>query len=451
MPGSGPGCADRANPDDPEDCQDKNTLVAAWGTETNVYDHIGGARDLEIYFTRTTDKAASFEPVVIVPGRGENSRYESQLRPTPAGNVVYAVWGEQDSSTGADRAMFAKAIAMRNEPPVAVIAGPASMYVGDLVELDGSGSHDPEDDALSYRWTMEVPPGSSALLDDPAALAPSFVADVEGTYRLVLVVNDGQLDSSPAAAEAIAESDDPPVAEAGPDRTVEVGTRVTLDGRRSSDPEDAALTCVWTLSVPAGSRAVLSDPQAETPSFTADVTGLYQATLVVDDGSLQSAPDTVLIDVVPLGADLGVSLSVADPRVRTKRKFALDITLTDAGPGEAHNVQISVTLPPSLTVVGSELCSPVADGLSCTIPRMGAGSSGKASVTLYAEAEGSATVVASISSDMTDPEPANNLTSISFDVTANDGSGGSGSAGLPELLALGLWWLAFTGRTPRRA
>ena len=62
-----------------------------------------------------------------MPGRGENSRYESQLRPTPAGNVVYAVWGEQDASTGADRAMFAKAIAMRNEPPVASSSRPNSV------------------------------------------------------------------------------------------------------------------------------------------------------------------------------------------------------------------------------------------------------------------------------------------------------------------------------------
>ena len=453
MPGSGPGCADRANPENPEDCQDKNTLVAAWGTETNVYDHIGGARDLEIYFTRTTDKAASFEPVVNVPGRGDNSRYESQLRPTPAGNVVYAVWGEQDSSSGAVRAMFAKAIAMRNEPPVAVIADPAPASVGEIVELDGSDSHDPEGDALSFHWTLDAPPGSEAVLSDPAAITPSFVADVEGVYRVVLVVNDGQLESSPATAAPSAEFDDPPVAEAGPDRTVEVGTRVTLDGRRSSDPEDAALTCVWTLSVPAGSRAKLSDTQAETPRFTADVTGIYTATLVVDDGANRSAPDTVSINAVPLGADLSISLSVADVEVRTKRKFSLDIGVTDAGPGEAHNVQISVTLPASLTAVGSDLCEPMAGGLSCTIPQMGAGSSGKASVTLYAETEGTKTITASLSSDMTDPDPANNLASVSLDITAGDsgdGDGGIGAMGWLDLVALSLGGLALVRKNPRR-
>jgi len=357
MPGSGPGCADPASPADPEDCQHKGTLVAAWGTETNVYDHIGGAQDLEIYFTRTTDKAASFEPVVVVPDRGDNSRFESQLRTTPAGNVVYAVWGERDASGSAIRAMFAKAIAMSNEPPVARITDPAPANVGQIVRLDGRGS---------------------------------------------------------------------------------------------SDPEDAALTCIWTLSVPPGSRAVLSDPQAATPSFTADIAGVYTATLVVDDGVHQSGPDAVSINAVPLGADLGISLSVADLEVRTKRRFSLDITVTDAGPGEAHNVQIGVTLPANVSAIGSDLCAPAAGGLSCTIPQMGAGSSGKVSVTLYAETEGAATIAASLSSDMTDPDPANNLTSISLDVTAGDGGGGSGSIGLLELLALGIGSLSLLGKTPRR-
>ncbi len=445
MPGSGPGCADPANPADPAQCQDKGTLVAAWGTETNVYDHVGGARDLEIYFTRTTDKAASFEPVVVVPDRGDNSRFESQLRPTPAGNVVYAVWGEQDASSPARRAMFATAIAKTNEAPVARIAEPELTGVGELVKLDGSGSFDPEGDALSYLWTVEGPPGSRAVLSDPSTVSPGFIADIEGPYRVMLVVNDGQLDSAPTTVVPIAQVNDPPVADAGADRSIEVGTRVTLDGSLSRDPEDTVLTCFWHLATPAGSLAALSDPRAAKPSFTADVAGAYTATLVVDDGVNESAPDTVRIDVVPLAADIGINLGTPVANIRAKRRFTLDLNVTDLGPGEAENIQINVVLPASLTAKSSDGCESAAGGLRCSFPRMGAGSTGTASVTLYAESAGMATVAASVSSDMMDPDAANNVTSVSFEVLADDG-GGSGSVSLLGLLALGIANLAMSAQ-----
>ena len=40
-------------------------MIVAFGTQTNVYEHIGGAVDLDIFITRTTDRGASFEPMDI--------------------------------------------------------------------------------------------------------------------------------------------------------------------------------------------------------------------------------------------------------------------------------------------------------------------------------------------------------------------------------------------------
>lgn len=100
-PGNGPGCSTPTEPEtitNPENCQDKNTLIVAWGTESNVYSHVESSEEFDIYYTRTRDKAVSFEDAVVVPGIGENNRFESQLRPTPAGNVVYTVWNEAAAS-----------------------------------------------------------------------------------------------------------------------------------------------------------------------------------------------------------------------------------------------------------------------------------------------------------------------------------------------------------------
>ena len=67
----------------------------------------------------------------------------------------------------------------------------------------------------------------------------------------------------------------PPVADAGPDQTVRVSDRVTLDGSGSTDPDGDLLSFAWSLvSVPAGSMAFLSDPTAVMPTFDVDVARL---------------------------------------------------------------------------------------------------------------------------------------------------------------------------------
>ncbi|NND37144.1 MAG: hypothetical protein HKN81_08410 [Gammaproteobacteria bacterium] len=85
----------------------------------------------------------------------------------------------------------------------------------------------------------------------------------------------------------------PPVADAGDDRSVQSGSSVMLDGSRSSDPTGDTITYSWTLDTPAGSSAVLSAADTSMPSFTTDLDGEYVGTLVVNDGQVDSAPDTV--------------------------------------------------------------------------------------------------------------------------------------------------------------
>ncbi|MCH9035763.1 MAG: PKD domain-containing protein [Chloroflexi bacterium] len=126
---------------------------------------------------------------------------------------------------------------------------------------------------------------------------PTFVADVDGKYVATLVVNDGTSDSDPDSVEIEAEADpnEAPEADAGADQTVATGATVQLDGSGSSDPENDPLTYSWTLSAPDGSSATLSDATIVNPTFVADVDGEYVATLVVNDGTSDSAPDSVEI------------------------------------------------------------------------------------------------------------------------------------------------------------
>jgi len=99
----------------------------------------------------------------------------------------------------------------------------------------------------------------------------------------------------------------PPVADAGPDQTVEqtsiAGAEVVLDASASSDPRNDTLTYNWTWT---GGSAVGVNPTVLFPAGTTNVT------LTVSDGVF-NATDTVLItvqDTTPPFVDAGEDVTV---------------------------------------------------------------------------------------------------------------------------------------------
>jgi len=89
-----------------------------------------------------------------------------------------------------------------------------------------------------------------------------------------------------------------PTADAGADASGFTHLAFSLDGSGSSDPEDDGLTYDWELkSAPAGSTALLSDAATASPGFVPDLPGAYVFSLVVGDGTLDSAADEVTVTV----------------------------------------------------------------------------------------------------------------------------------------------------------
>ncbi len=87
-----------------------------------------------------------------------------------------------------------------------------------------------------------------------------------------------------------------PVAEAGFDRVVSIGTEVRFDGALSADPAGATLTYAWRLrSRPAESQAALIAAETATPRLVPDRAGTYLVELVVDNGRRRSLPDLVAV------------------------------------------------------------------------------------------------------------------------------------------------------------
>jgi len=186
-----------------------------------------------------------------------------------------------------------------NSRPVADAGFDFTAAVAQTVALDGSRSTDVNGDPLTFFWSfVSRPVGSTAALSDATAVRPQFTLDLPGTYVAQLIVNDGGLDSVPSTVR-ISTTNSKPVANAGSDQTITPGATVQLNGGLSFDADDNPLLYRWAIVArPPGSTAVLSNPTVVNPTFVADQPGNYVVQLIVNDGTLDSAPDTVVISTI---------------------------------------------------------------------------------------------------------------------------------------------------------
>ncbi|RMH21383.1 MAG: PKD domain-containing protein [Gemmatimonadetes bacterium] len=199
-----------------------------------------------------------------------------------------------------------------NQPPSAVVtATPDSVARGDanttVVVLDGSGSSDPDGDALTFDW--DVPGATFVGGTDQTSPAPQVTFPGTADYAVTLVVSDGR-GGADTASTTVRVFDPPPagngaptaVATADPD-SVPAGdgntTVVTLDGSGSSDPDGDTLTFQWT--VPNGTFVGGTTASDVSPQVTFPGNADYTVTLIVDDG--RGAADTASVVVRVFGGN----------------------------------------------------------------------------------------------------------------------------------------------------
>jgi sirohydrochlorin ferrochelatase len=233
----------------------------------------------------------------------------------------------------------------KNRAPLAEASASRSLASASIIRLDGSGSTDPDGDALRYRWSFTTRPADSALTDadiqDSTSALASFKADTSGTYAVRLVVRDGLASDSAlltGIVVKIVQDDDPvddataaprwgdvegadarqaalggaslgvgpslgglgknraPLAEASASRSLASASIIRLDGSGSTDPDGDTLRYRWSFTTrPADSALTDADIQDSTSalaSFKADTSGTYGVRLVVRDG-LASSSDLV--------------------------------------------------------------------------------------------------------------------------------------------------------------
>ena len=234
-----------------------------------------------------------------------------------------------------------------NHPPIADAGPDKAVQENNPVELDGTGSYDPDGDALTYNWIQTF--GPTVSLSDHTAAQPSFTAPLVGstgeTLTFELTVNDGMDSAVDTVSITVENVNHTPIADAGSDQTKNEEGMVALDGSDSLDPDNDPLTYQWSQTAGPSVTLDLSDPVR--PTFTAPQVSEGGVTLtfelIVNDGELSSEPDMVNINILNLNDPPACEFAHAEPDSLWPPNHKLK-SIEVAGVTDPENGNVTITI-----------------------------------------------------------------------------------------------------------
>ena len=146
---------------DPRDVHNRDVYLVAWGTESLMLDGSGAFRD-ELFVTRTSDRGLSFErvqPLQETRTAPDQTDEQIQLRTSPDGQNISAVWIRKDSSGSS--VMFASAIGITPTADLSVVVTASDQRpdVGDAVDVTLEVHNAGPQEATELKLNANVGPG----------------------------------------------------------------------------------------------------------------------------------------------------------------------------------------------------------------------------------------------------------------------------------------------------
>ena len=267
-----------APPPDAEAGDDQTVLVS----ETVRFDGSGSTGNNLIY---SWDFGTDATPAT---GRGVES------------SCTYSTTGEKTVTltitdvTGSERPTDSDEVTITvHEAPIAEAGSDQRVAVGSEATFNGSGSSDPDGGNLTYSWDF----GADADPETAEGVMPFCIYSARGAKTVILTVTD---DEGATASDTVTINVyNPPVADAGNNQTVAVGTEVSFDGSGSRDPDGGVLTYSWEFGDAEDPTAIGSEVTA---SHTYSTIGDKTVTLTVTDDEEAMASHTVIITVFKVDA-----------------------------------------------------------------------------------------------------------------------------------------------------
>lgn len=210
-----------------------------------------------------------------------------------------------------------------NRAPFADAGKDQQVVYGSKVILSGILSFDPDvGDKLTYKWTQVS--GKTVEIKDDNNVIAYFIApeeDAELVFKLTVTDSFGLFSSDETIVLVRSGSNRAPIANAGSDQTVRIGSIVYLNGGLSYDEDGDSLTYEWVLK--SGPPTTIYDSNSVVANFKAPSSeAKMEFSLIVFDGKAYSDPDSVIIDVkdilnnAPI-ADAGDNQTVAPGSIVT--------------------------------------------------------------------------------------------------------------------------------------
>ena len=229
-----------------------------------------------------------------------------------------------------------------NHAPTAVIAEIAPCEVaGDKIVLDGSGSTDPDNDKLEYRWNKVSGPDVNFGRHGDRAAKSEVTLNKEGEYVFELKVFDGKVWSEPArAAVKTRVANVPPIAAfAQPQIRTEENMETTLDASASNDPDNGPHPLTYTWRQKDGPKVEVHSDGSAFAKFTPTRVGQMSFEVVANDGKSNSPAAIVRVEVLKAGT-LPVAVPISRPASPAKvshRETRDNVLILDGTQSKPHS------------------------------------------------------------------------------------------------------------------
>ncbi len=200
---------------------------------------------------------------------------------------------------GNEGAKSERTLLTEKAPPVAVAeVTPSSVVCPNAstqkVSMDGTKSTDSDGTIVSYEWFVsdgktDLPIGIGKTLTIPDICAE--INDKRGKYQVGLTVEDNDGNRVTDLVDVNILDNLPPVAIAGPDKSINLGETVTLNAGSSHDAEGPIVTYTWNID-----GTMTNGVTVTTPSTWS--VGDHTVTLTVTDDVGKTGTDSVVITVI---------------------------------------------------------------------------------------------------------------------------------------------------------
>ncbi|MEM7584672.1 MAG: DUF11 domain-containing protein [Acidobacteriota bacterium] len=382
-----------SDPDSSDDATSEDTTVSA-------------SADLRISKTDSVDPVVAGENLtytVTVNNDGPSDAQDVVVTDTlPAGVTLVSTSGCSEDPSGVPTCTLgtiASGGSAQYTITVSVDADASGTLTNQASVSASTSDPDSSDDSTSEDTTVSA---EADLRISKTDSVDPVLAGENLTYT-VTVNNDG-----PSDAQDVVVTD-----------TLPSGVTLVSTSGCSEDPSGAPTCTLGTIASGGSAQYTI------TVAVDADASGTLtnQASVSASTTDPDSTDDSTSEDTtVGAEADLSISKTDSVDPVAAGENLTYTVTVNNAGPSDAANVVVTDTLPAGVTLVSTSGCAEDPNGVAtCTLGTIAAAGSAQYTITVAVDADASGTLTnqASVTSDTTDPDSSDNATSEDTGVGAS--------------------------------